>query len=304
MEKRKKIIISWLFAIILTGCQNNSPSEPPAAIVVPTEPVEPVETQQPIKKPPSSVPRQLKISVDISAPEDLKVKVGDRLVKGQILSDRPSERQSLEAKKKQLVLAIAQARLLLQISPLSQPNFEIEEIGLAEAKAKLENLDNPDPGFQFKQQWLREVFEAEKIAEMRKLSEQRLSDMMSLEVAIARLNEAKLKYQQQVLDYQTLMTQKKYELTSLQTQLDEVERQLQTISQIKSPYSGEVKKIKFASQSNNTLTAQITIAPVLTDQEEEHSTDLSNDMTGGKQYADETDYDGGYAPANNPSDER
>ncbi len=67
------------------------------------------EITTPIQNPKSFIqnrlPRNIKISLTLSSPQDLKVKQGDEVVKGQVLSDRTSERSRLLARKKQLELS-------------------------------------------------------------------------------------------------------------------------------------------------------------------------------------------------------
>ena len=51
-------------------------------------------------------PRNIKIELTLSNPQDLKVKPGDKISAGQVLSVRVSERNRLQAKKKQLQLSL------------------------------------------------------------------------------------------------------------------------------------------------------------------------------------------------------
>ncbi len=63
----------------------------------------------------STAPRRFKITVALTSLDDLKVKQGDKVVKGQILSDRTTARQQLESKKRQLKIAIERMSLPLSI---------------------------------------------------------------------------------------------------------------------------------------------------------------------------------------------
>jgi hypothetical protein len=73
----------------------------------------------PVKRTPKLEPRNIKISLTLSRPEDLKVKPGDKIVKGQTLSDRADDRSKLLARKKQLELTLA--KLDLPLPPLTPP---------------------------------------------------------------------------------------------------------------------------------------------------------------------------------------
>ncbi len=59
------------------------------------------------------LPRNIKISLTLSSRQDLKVKQGDKVVEGQVLSDRTSERSRLLARKKQLELSLEKLNLPL-----------------------------------------------------------------------------------------------------------------------------------------------------------------------------------------------
>jgi biotin carboxyl carrier protein len=64
-------------------------------------------------------PNNIKIELTLSNPQDLKVKPGDKVSAGQTLSNRASERNRLQAKKKQLQLSIE--KLNLPLTPIPQP---------------------------------------------------------------------------------------------------------------------------------------------------------------------------------------
>ncbi len=73
-------------------------------------------------------PRNIKIELTLSNPTDLKVKPGDIVTAGQVLSDRVSERNRLQAKKKQLQLSLQKLNLPLTPIPQPKPIPEIAEL--------------------------------------------------------------------------------------------------------------------------------------------------------------------------------
>ena len=75
-------------------------------IAVAQEATSPSSPVSPKPKARRSEPRNIKISLTLSSPQDLKVKQGDEVVKGQVLSDRTTERTRLLARKKQLELSL------------------------------------------------------------------------------------------------------------------------------------------------------------------------------------------------------
>ncbi|MDJ0591162.1 MAG: hypothetical protein QNJ72_14390 [Pleurocapsa sp. MO_226.B13] len=107
--------------ISLVGCEiipfNSRPTEN-VAIADLTAPITPL-TPIPERRKNRLEPRNIKIELTLSNPQDLKVKPGDKINAGQVLSDRVSERNRLQAKKKQLQLSLE--KLNLPLTPISQP---------------------------------------------------------------------------------------------------------------------------------------------------------------------------------------
>ncbi len=88
-------------------------------IAVAQEAASPSSPVSPLPRVKRSEPRNIKISLTISSPQDLKVKQGDEVVKGQVLSDRTTERTRLLARKKQLKLSLE--KLNLPLPPIKPP---------------------------------------------------------------------------------------------------------------------------------------------------------------------------------------
>jgi hypothetical protein len=85
-------------------------------------------------------PNNIKIELTLSNPQDLKVKPGDKVTAGQTLSNRASERNRLQAKKKQLQLSIEKLNLPLNPIPQPRPIPEINSlppVSYAEEEAEI-----------------------------------------------------------------------------------------------------------------------------------------------------------------------
>ena len=65
-----------------------------------------VTQKAPAPRPQKLEPRTIKIHLTLTSPQDLKVKPGDEVTPGQVLSDRITERQRLLSQKKQLQLSL------------------------------------------------------------------------------------------------------------------------------------------------------------------------------------------------------
>jgi biotin carboxyl carrier protein len=112
--------------IALVGCSYTTAQKTPST------PVTPVTTSYPPyqggikggsspKKTHSTVPREIKIQLTLTTPADLRVKQGSRIVAGQILSDRITERQRLQTQRKQLELSLKQLEIPLPELTLPSP---------------------------------------------------------------------------------------------------------------------------------------------------------------------------------------
>lgn len=90
------------------------------------------------------LPRRLKIDLNISNPQDLKVREGDRVKKGQVIADRELERERLNRERREALLSRAKIEGTppprikvsppLQELPAASYTIEEAEIGRAEIK--------------------------------------------------------------------------------------------------------------------------------------------------------------------------
>ena len=261
----------WLFFFEETPTRKNKPLPAIAKGLVQTSkesiPKQLLLSQQPSinrepapEKPQSLSPRSLKISLFVTNPDYLQVKPGDIISKGQILADKPDERVPLLAKKSQLEISIKQAALSMATPPPAAPNFHSQEKALEQSKANLEN-ETPDPGFQFKERWLQEIFEWDKVSQQNQFQQRKLEKTADIERSLAKLQETKAQYQQQLGQYNLQRERQQYELNSLQVQLAEVEGELKRVEAVKSPYSGSVKKVKVKGQKGNQIEVEVTVIP-------------------------------------------
>ncbi len=117
--------------ITLVGCSYTTAQKTPSTTVTPVTPVTPVTSYPPYqggikggsspKKTHSTVPREIKIRLTLTTPADLRVKQGSRIVAGQILSDRITERQRLQTQRQQLELSLKKLQIPLPELTLPSP---------------------------------------------------------------------------------------------------------------------------------------------------------------------------------------
>ena len=73
-------------------------------------------------------PRSIKIDLTLTSPQDLKVKPGDEVKPGQILSDRTTERQRLLNQKRQLQISLKKLEIPIPVITSPQPIPAIREL--------------------------------------------------------------------------------------------------------------------------------------------------------------------------------
>lgn len=103
---------------------------------------------------PSNQPKRLKITLSVTDPQDLKIREGDRVTKGQIISDRSLERQRLQRERMAVLITINKIernplptlKIAPQLRELPPVSFAIAESEIQQAELKFtqaqRNLQN------------------------------------------------------------------------------------------------------------------------------------------------------------------
>ena len=77
---------------------------------------------------------------------------------------------------------------------------------------------------------------------------------------VEEMNQTRLNYQRQLAEYEQRLTDREFQVTQLQEKLNNVENTIATLSVVKSPYAGTVRRIKWLGQSpDGSLTAEVTL---------------------------------------------
>ena len=221
---------------------------------------------------------------------DLKISEDSAVEVGQIISDRTEERQSLEAERNQVDNAIQQLSIpASQVAELPPPNFAVEEAAIEQLKNELKLLESRpsqvqgETFFRFKDEKLRKLLESEKLEKVAervaesannqiKLGESKAKLAGQLNSAIAALHKAKSNYQHQQYEHslnlvrqQGEMQRQQYQIASLMGKKQEIEGKLREITQIKSPVSGKVRRIKNLGQKDRQISLEVVIDVTETD---------------------------------------
>lgn len=84
----------------------------------------------------------------------------------------------------------------------------------------------------------------------------------SLEAArrVEEVNQARSSYERQLAEYQQRLGDREFQVASVKGKLQEVENEIATLSVVKSPYDGTVRRIKWIGQApDGALTAEVTL---------------------------------------------
>ena len=273
--------------VSLVGCEiipfNNRPSEN-VAIASVTAPITPL-TPIPERRKNRLEPRNIKIELTLSNPQDLKVKPGDKISAGQVLSDRLSERNRLQAKKKQLQLSLEKLNLPLtpipkpkpipEISPLPPVSYAEEEAAIKLKQQKLTEAERAialqqkkidsliqlqaSPSHRSKEEGnLKLVIEHEQ-ANLKNLEAARQSAQIQLEVQESKLTTAK--EQRAYIEYQRQLEQTRRAIAieqqqqAIQRQESERERMLAEREYSKTQIETQIQTLDYQIHQLSTVRA-------------------------------------------------
>ena len=77
---------------------------------------------------------------------------------------------------------------------------------------------------------------------------------------VEEMNQARLNYQRQLAEYEQRLADREFQVTQMQEKLNNVDNQIASLSVVKAPYAGTVRRIKWLGQSpDGSLSAQITL---------------------------------------------
>jgi len=252
METRAWIAIAL---VLLAGCSKptvNISSDDTKLLSDLAAPV-PSPTQTP--RPTTTSPRTLKLKLTLDTPADLKVALGQTLVKGQILSDRSSARDRLTTQRQVLLLKLEKLKQP-QTSPSDTPpspevsyaeeraKIRIAKLEVDQAKAAIDAFIAASPWTDYAREQFNQRKEKEKLAELNNVLQQKQA---GLDLATAHL-QTSIESHRSKTHTPTVQPQQSQQDNSLEqaqilTQLSPIESELTRLGVVRSPYAGTVKKI-------------------------------------------------------------
>jgi hypothetical protein len=250
----------------------------------------------------TTIPKRLDITVNLSEPDDLKVKEGSLVKVGDIIADRERERTRLTSQEKQLQLSldrISTASITPPAAPQEVPpvmalpptSYLEHQAAVEKTKSAIASLESEVSLKQEEINYLSSVKNLDPIileherAKLKQLKLDHTEAVREYQLAMGKLqtaknsrqyqeyvasvdtarrveeqNQARLSYQHQLAEYEQRLTDREFQLTQLQEKLNDVQNQIATLSVVKSPYSGTVRRVKFLGQApDGSLSASVTL---------------------------------------------
>lgn len=250
----------------------------------------------------TTTPKRLDITVNLSEPDDLKVKEGSLVKVGDIIADREREKTRLTSQERQLQLSlerITAASITPPAVPVAVPSvmalppvsYLEHQAAVAKTQSAISSIESEVELKQEEINYLSSVKNLDPIileherAKLKQLKLDHTEAVREYQLAMGKMqtaknsrqyqeyqasidtarrveeqNQARLSYQHQLAEYEQRLTDREFQLTQLQEKLNDVQNQIATLSVVKSPYSGTVRRVKFLGQSSDgSLTASVTL---------------------------------------------
>ena len=241
---------------------------------------------------PNEAPRRLTISVSVTDPDDLKVTEGDRIAVGQLIADRTRDRNRLEAQARQLDLTLQRLEHAAITPPLppatppsiATPTYLEQNAAIDRAKADVDQaealitakhkeldylaqLPNLDPLVMEHEQAKLAELQRHHTAAVRdyqlalgKRSSAEYEHSRAMAIDASGRNRDMLSYQSQWAQYEQRLRDRDYQMATTRLRLDEIDNAIATLSVVRSPYAGRIRRIKWLGQgADGMLSAEITL---------------------------------------------
>jgi hypothetical protein len=187
-------------------------------------------------------------------PTDLKFKQGDRIQKGQILSDRTSARKHLEQQRQAIRLKLEHlnANAGAGSSPVS---YAVEQAKVRQAQVRVQQAREAIALLKTNSPWTDYAWASLPLYKESMQVSQLVIKVQDAEaelgLAVAQLQAAREK--------EPVGQDASVQQALLMSQLRDVEARLDEVGVVRSPYNGTVKKIKWSGQINQELTVEVTL---------------------------------------------
>ena len=241
---------------------------------------------------PNEAPRRLTINISVTDPGDLKVTEGDRITVGQLIADRTRDRNRLEAQARQLDLTLQRLEQSTITPPLppatpppiATPTYLEQNAAIDRAKADVDQAEALIAAKHQELDYLAQLpnldslvmeHEQAKLAELQrnhtaavrdyqlalgKRSSAEYEHSRAMAIDASGRNRDMLSYQSQWAQYEQRLRDRDYQMATTRLRLDEIDNAIATLSVVRSPYAGRIRRIKWLGQgADGMLSAEITL---------------------------------------------
>ncbi len=230
-------------------------------------------------------PETIKVRVQISRREDLRVKTGDKLKTGDVIADRNKERNALEAQKRQAELSLERLKnlMFLKAEELNKPIMPDASFAEFEANIRRASIlvDVAKRNIKLQESRIEEIKKLPFPGDMSKITQHETArlallkgELLEAESNLA-LERAKLETvrgnrnyteQKDALEIQkakiTVGEQRvtiETNITQLEAQITNLNASIIALSAVRAPFNGTVKKISWEGQTNDEITVVISV---------------------------------------------
>jgi biotin carboxyl carrier protein len=200
------------------------------------------------------VPRELKLKLTLDDPTDLKLEQGDRIQKGQVLSDRTSSRKQLEKQRQAIRLKLGHLNANAGVGS-SQVSYAVEQAKIRQAKVRVQQAREAIAQFKAHSPWTDYAWASLPLYKESTQVSQLVIKVQDAEaelgLAVAQLQAASEK---NPASHDTSLQQ-----VLLISQLRDLEARLDGVGVVRSPYPGTIRKIKWIAQADQELTVELVI---------------------------------------------
>jgi hypothetical protein len=237
------------------------------------------------KTPGENLPESIKVRVQISRREDLRVKTGEKLKAGDVIADRNRERDALEAQKRQAELSLERLKnlMLLKAEELNKPIMP--DASFAEFEANIRRaallVEAAKRNIELQESRIEEIGKLPFPGDMSKITQHETARLALLKGELLEaesnfaLEKAKLetaKANRNYIEQKDALEIQKAKITigeqrvTIETQIAQFEAQITnlngqiiSLSAVRTPFAGTVRKISWEGQTNDEITVVISV---------------------------------------------
>jgi hypothetical protein len=235
-----KIGTALALILLLMSCEDLEDRPSGVRVQVPSATVQPTPSQSPTSTPQT---RDVKIQVTVDSAADLKIVAGANVQSGQVISDRYSVKQKLATQRQLLTLK------LQEIQQSDRAAVTTPQLEQAKLEVKAAEFDLKE--FAASRRWTTTAYE-----QFPELTEAEARKGRALE---ERYQQAQNRLKLLKDSFKASLAQDTQQKNLITQEIATIDREIDRVGVVRSPYSGTVKDIKLTGLPGKEITAEIVI---------------------------------------------